>query len=83
MRDVSPVPGEGGGNLSQECDKASLPYSTSTHRTPEEASKAYEIHHVNKVKNLKGKRPWEIVMIAKRRKTLVVCKKCHYAIHHP
>ena len=46
-------------------------------------SKAYEIHHVNKVKNLKGKRPWEIAMIAKRRKTLVVCKKCHYAIHHP
>jgi len=46
-------------------------------------SKAYEIHHVNKVKNLKGKRPWEIAMIAKRRKTLVVCKQCHYAIHHP
>ena len=46
-------------------------------------SRAYEVHHVNKVKNLKGKRPWELVMIAKRRKTLVVCKKCHYAIHHP
>ena len=46
-------------------------------------SKSYEIHHVNKVKNLKGKRQWELVMIAKRRKTLVVCKKCHYAIHHP
>ena len=46
-------------------------------------SKAYEVHHVNKVKNLKGKRPWEIAMIAKRRKTLVVCKQCHYAIHHP
>ena len=46
-------------------------------------SKAYEVHHVNKVKNLKGHRPWEIVMIAKRRKTLIVCKKCHYAIHHP
>ena len=28
MRDVRPVPGEGGGNLSQECDKAPLPYST-------------------------------------------------------
>ena len=46
-------------------------------------SESYEIHHVNKVKNLKGKRQWELVMIAKRRKTLVVCKKCHYAIHHP
>ena len=25
---------------------------------------------------------WEIMMIAKRRKTLVVCKKCHIAIHN-
>jgi len=41
----------------------------------------YEIHHVNKVKNLKGKYHWEKVMIAKRRKTLVVCKSCHYKIH--
>ena len=46
-------------------------------------SDCYEIHHVNKIKNLKGKHQWELVMIAKRRKTLVVCKKCHYAIHHP
>ena len=46
-------------------------------------SESYGIHHVNKVKNLKGKYKWEIAMIAKRRKTLVVCKKCHYAIHHP
>ena len=42
-----------------------------------------EIHHVNKVKNLKGKQCWEIVMIAKKRKTLAVCKSCHYKIHHP
>lgn len=42
----------------------------------------YEIHHVNKVKNLKGKTKWEQVMIAKRRKTIVVCHKCHMAIHH-
>jgi hypothetical protein len=42
-----------------------------------------EIHHVNKVKNLKGKQRWEIIMIAKRRKTLAVCKDCHHAIHHP
>lgn len=42
-----------------------------------------EIHHVNKVKNLKGKQQWEIVMIAKRRKTLAVCKGCHHKIHHP
>jgi len=41
----------------------------------------YDIHHVNKVKNLKGKEPWERIMIAKRRKTLVVCEKCHVTIH--
>jgi len=42
-----------------------------------------EMHHVNKVKNLKGKQLWEIMMIAKRRKTLAVCKDCHHKIHHP
>lgn len=44
-------------------------------------SECYEIHHVNKVKNLSGKAEWEIIMIAKRRKTLVVCRKCHHKIH--
>lgn len=42
-----------------------------------------EMHHVNKVKNLKGKNFWEIMMIAKKRKTLAVCKNCHHKIHHP
>ena len=42
----------------------------------------YEIHHVNKVKNLKGKAAWELIMIAKRRKTIVVCHACHMMIHH-
>jgi hypothetical protein len=42
-----------------------------------------EIHHVNKVKNLKGKDFWEIMMIAKKRKTLAVCKSCHHKIHNP
>lgn len=41
----------------------------------------YEIHHVNKLKNLKGKLMWEKMMIAKRRKTLVVCRNCHKEIH--
>lgn len=45
-------------------------------------SDRYEIHHVNKVKNLKGKSEWEKIMIAKRRKTIVGCHKCHMAIHH-
>ena len=42
----------------------------------------YEIHHVHKVKDLKGKEPWERAMIAKRRKTIVVCESCHRAIHN-
>jgi group II intron reverse transcriptase/maturase len=41
----------------------------------------YEIHHINKLKNLKGKEKWEIAMLAKLRKTLVVCRKCHHEIH--
>lgn len=45
-------------------------------------AKSYELHHVNKVKNLKGKSAWERVMIAKRRKTLSVCKMCHTNIHY-
>jgi hypothetical protein len=44
-------------------------------------AKQYEIHHIRKVKDLKGREPWEQVMIAKRRKTLVLCKSCHYKIH--
>lgn len=44
-------------------------------------AKCYEIHHINKVRNLKGKEPWEQVMIAKKRKTIVLCKECHYKIH--
>jgi hypothetical protein len=41
----------------------------------------FEIHHVNRMKNLKGKELWEKVMISRKRKTLVVCKRCHYRIH--
>lgn len=42
----------------------------------------FEIHHVNKLKNLKGKTSCEKAMIAKKRKTLVVCHECHMKIHH-
>ena len=42
----------------------------------------YEIHHVNKVKNLKGKEKWKQMMIAKQRKTLVVCHHCHRHVIH-
>lgn len=39
------------------------------------------MHHVNKVKNLKGKEQWEQIMIAKNRKTMAVCEVCHTKIH--
>ena len=45
-------------------------------------AKYYEVHHVHKVKDLKGKTDWERAMIAKKRKTLVVCRKCHHKIHN-
>ena len=45
-------------------------------------SEKYVIHHVNKVKNLKGVQKWEEIMIAKRHKTMAVCHSCHMAIHH-
>jgi len=43
----------------------------------------YQIHHINKIKNLNGKQLWEKVMIARQRKTLVVCPECHHNIHYP
>lgn len=42
----------------------------------------YEVHHINKLKNLKGKERWEIAMIAKHRRTIVVCRDCHRSIIH-
>jgi len=38
------------------------------------------VHHVRSLKNL-GNKDWEQVMKEKRRKTLMVCKDCHSAIH--
>ena len=42
---------------------------------------ALEVHHVRKLKNLKGKKRWEILMISRKRKTMVLCKKCHDDLH--
>ena len=46
------------------------------------------VHHIRKLKDLRrryqGKPdppPWVVWMIERRRKTLVVCKQCHQAIH--
>lgn len=41
-----------------------------------------EIHHVKKLKDLKGKAKWERVMIGRRRKTMALCKKCHHDLHN-
>ena len=43
-----------------------------------------EVHHVRKLKDLKTKRnllEWQKVMIARRRKTLVLCRDCHNLLH--
>ena len=41
----------------------------------------FEVHHVKKLKDLKGQEPWERVMIAMNRKTLVACHECHHLLH--
>ncbi|HEY7415419.1 MAG TPA: hypothetical protein VH593_09520 [Ktedonobacteraceae bacterium] len=45
-----------------------------------------QVHHIRKLADLRreGRREkavWEKIMIARRRKTLVVCHECHVAIH--
>jgi len=44
-------------------------------------AKHYEIHHIHRLKDLEGKAPWEKYMIARKRKTMVVCRDCHKEIH--
>jgi group II intron reverse transcriptase/maturase len=41
-----------------------------------------EMHHVNKLKNLEGKKRWEQFMIARNRKTIAMCEKCHHDLHN-
>jgi group II intron reverse transcriptase/maturase len=40
-----------------------------------------EVHHVRKLSDLKGKAIWEQHMIARQRKTIVMCRQCHKALH--
>ena len=47
----------------------------------------FEVHHVKKLKDLKGKKEWERHMIARQRKTLVLCgvnseRNCHRRLHN-
>ena len=41
-----------------------------------------EMHHVRKLKDLKGKSYWERFMIARNRKTLALCVDCHNKLHN-
>lgn len=41
----------------------------------------FEIHHIHKLKDLKNKKRWEILMSERNRKTLVLCKNCHIKLH--
>lgn len=45
------------------------------------ASGDLAMHHVRKLKNLQGKESWEQHMIARKRKTIAVCRSCHKKIH--
>jgi hypothetical protein len=42
----------------------------------------FEVHHIRKMKDVKdGKAIWQRVMMARRRKTLVLCASCHHLLH--
>ncbi len=42
----------------------------------------FEIHHIRKLKDIKeGKQRWQKLMIARKRKTLVLCVECHHLLH--
>jgi len=41
----------------------------------------FEVHHVKKLKDVQGKEWWEQIMIARKRKTLVLCNECHDLLH--
>ena len=40
------------------------------------------VHQVRSLKELKGEKPWDILMRKINRKTLIVCQKCHDMIHN-
>jgi group II intron reverse transcriptase/maturase len=41
-----------------------------------------QIHHIRKLKDLKGKKLWEKRMIERNRKTMALCKECHLNLHN-
>lgn len=66
----------------------SLSYTSLTERLKERkcelcgATDDVEMHHIRKLKDLKGKAVWQKVMIARQRKTIAVCRPCHMKIHY-
>lgn len=49
-----------------------------------DTSRPMEVHHVRKLKDLQTKKhlaDWERVMIARNRKTLILCDECHHLLH--
>ncbi|MBO1626179.1 hypothetical protein J4P90_13215 [Bacillus sp. SY8(2021)] len=46
-----------------------------------ESKSKIEIHHVRKLKDLKGKKAWERAMIERKRKTMALCITCHDDLH--
>ncbi len=53
----------------------------------ERPSNVLEAHHIRRLSDIRRQikngtaKPWQLVMAARRRKTLVVCKACHTTIH--
>ncbi len=42
----------------------------------------FEVHHIRKLKDIElGKTIWQRMMIARRRKTLILCQSCHHLLH--
>ncbi len=42
----------------------------------------FEVHHVRKLKDVAhGKERWQQLMVARHRKTLILCKQCHQKLH--
>src|SRR5579884_68410 len=42
----------------------------------------FEVHHIRKMKDVAdGKELWQRIMIARQRKTLVLCVRCHHRLH--
>ncbi|WP_081717932.1 HNH endonuclease [Paenibacillus sp. MAEPY2] len=41
-----------------------------------------QMHHVRKLKDLKGKKRWEKRMIERKRKTLALCRSSHLDLHN-